>query len=304
MKNIQDCIDKEVAIICNSFEEYKGIKTLLKEVNDPLKHYYEANVDKYGKVLYSFNSPRGTRGTIRICDLQPHEYDSVYQASEFLYREEFPEKWYVKNDYSQKFKSVIISYFNEIFKVGYTGNSDYYYFENYELGATDNESKIKGLTELSIDEIYYLISKQAKPMAGEKRETRKIIGYKCPMDMWSPRDGGVGVKKGDLFVKSKVGDLNYEHYRIKNTHLPKELVETWEPVYENDKIIVPGSDYEVNIRSKDSTVIAGYEFKRSFWTSALVVALNSKAQIRIGCSHQFTIDQKWIESVLDAMERK
>lgn len=296
MKNIQDCIDKEVAIICNSFEEYKGIKTLLKEDKDPLKHYYEANVDKYGKVLYSFNSPRGTRGTIRICDLQPHEYDSVYQASEFLYREEFPEKWYFKNDYSDKVKSVIISYFNEIFKVGYTGNSDYYYFENYELGATDNESKIKGLTELSIDEICYLISKQANPMAGEKRETRKIIGYKCPYDIlhWN---------KGDIF---KVWERKIGYYYVPGTTdlLPKELVETWEPVYENDKIIVPGSSYEVVIVSKSLTTIDGYDFPRSFWAAAHEVSKHSKAQVRIVCSHQFTIDQKWIESVLDAMERK
>lgn len=293
MKYIQDYINREAIIICNSFEEYKKIKTLLKEDKDPLTEFYNQYKDTEGKIGYYTGGLGITIGTYSVHNFKD---SSVYQASEFLYREEFPESWYIKNDYSYTFKSVIIPYFNEIFKVKYTGNSDYYYFKSCEIRATDMEINIEGLTELSIDEICYLISKQANPMAGEKRETKKIIGYKCPYNIlhWN---------KGDIF---KVWDKKIGYYYVPNISelLPKELVETWEPVYEDDKIIVPGSEYEVVIVSKFLTTIAGYEFKKSFWNSALVVALHSKAQVKIGCSHQFTIDQKWIESVLDAMERK
>lgn len=65
------------------------------------------------------------------------------------------------------------------------------------------------------------------------QDTRKIIGYRCPFDMYNGN-----VKKGDIYV---VATCVYLCYPKKNdygsmTHsLPSQIVEQWEPVYEEVK---------------------------------------------------------------------
>lgn len=56
-------------------------------------------------------------------------------------------------------------------------------------------------------------------------ENRKIIGYISPMDLYD----GV-IKKGDVFV---IFEGSPNKYVCNHKFLPKEIVETWEPVYEN-----------------------------------------------------------------------
>lgn len=71
---------------------------------------------------------------------------------------------------------------------------------------------------------------------------KKIIGYRCPMDMFESK-----VKKGDIFSRNGFMDdiLDYHPLKINPKRrtflLPKEIVETWEPVYEK-----PGPDIIVN----------------------------------------------------------
>ena len=68
---------------------------------------------------------------------------------------------------------------------------------------------------------------------------KKIIGYKCPIDLF----GGT-TKRGEVFKKG-----NDFYYWTANTgqtqyskHLPKEIVEEWEPVYEEEKLMVAGHE--------------------------------------------------------------
>lgn len=59
---------------------------------------------------------------------------------------------------------------------------------------------------------------------------RKIIGYKAPFDLYG------GIKKGNLFTKDHSIKWGYRH---KNSYcIPDEIVETWEPVYEEEKLEV------------------------------------------------------------------
>lgn len=53
----------------------------------------------------------------------------------------------------------------------------------------------------------------------------KIIGYKAPFDIlaWS-------INKGDIYKKSDNSEFTYDFNG--SCYLPKEIVETWEPVYE------------------------------------------------------------------------
>ena len=61
-------------------------------------------------------------------------------------------------------------------------------------------------------------------------ETQKIIGYKAPYDL----AGGM-VKKGTIYKKVQEDDRFYApEGKISKTTLPKEIVETWEAVYEDE----------------------------------------------------------------------
>ena len=289
MRNIREL--KQGIIECNSFEEYVGIKKLLRTASlDNLKEWWNRTA-RNGKNWYVIDSgSHKPDSTIR------EAFDLiVYQASEFLPKKEFPKEWAVQNDGSQRFKDTVVRYINTFWIKGEDRGAYYGWIDNRWQVVGSLQSRVSLLTLDEFEEI--LNNQKSKEMAKE------ISGYKCPMNMWNAKDGGVGVLKGDLFVKSGTGTLNYVHHRISNTFLPKELVESWEPVYEDKKIIVPGSSYEVVIVSRNTTMIDGNEFKRSFWASALDVSMHSKAEVKIGCSKQFTLNQAWIESVLDAMER-
>gem|GEM_PF-2221894 len=83
------------------------------------------------------------------------------------------------------------------------------------------------------------------------KQEKKIIGYKAPKILFS---GDIQV--GDLYNVSKVGTngcfpkekgTNYTYY------LPKEIVETWEPVYEEEKY-EKGKWYYVNIAGHTAIV--------------------------------------------------
>jgi len=57
-------------------------------------------------------------------------------------------------------------------------------------------------------------------------ENKEIIGYKCPQDLFNE-----SVKKGTVYVKNQLTQM----YKIEgwdDFQLPKEIVETWEPVYQ------------------------------------------------------------------------
>lgn len=59
-------------------------------------------------------------------------------------------------------------------------------------------------------------------------KNKKIIGYKAPFDLL----GGI-IKKGDIFKEwSDKGLVYYFQNEECGNALPKEIVEKWEPVYE------------------------------------------------------------------------
>jgi hypothetical protein len=61
-----------------------------------------------------------------------------------------------------------------------------------------------------------------------KEPTTNIIGYKAPMDLFCGQ-----VKKGELYVMGEMGMAQPE--RINCHYVPKEIVKTWEAVYEELK---------------------------------------------------------------------
>lgn len=125
----------------------------------------------------------------------------------------------------------------------------------------------KGITDTDKDESYYsaeivenspdwfvehsevLKKYKTKPM------DKKIKGYKAPFDMFS-----WGIKKGDLMIKAKEGqDYHVDGYLP--SKLPSEIVETWEPVYEEEKEFTK-SDLEKAFKAaRESLGITGSRVK-------------------------------------------
>jgi len=70
---------------------------------------------------------------------------------------------------------------------------------------------------------------------------------------------------------------------------------------EEPKVTVGG--YEVQIIDKNTTKIAGFVFDRRFWEAAAVVSNHTKATIKVGCNHQYNLEQSTIEKVLMLMAK-
>lgn len=161
------------------------------------------------------------------------------------------------------------------------------YIDDYE-----NISNIKKLTNM--EEVY-------KKFPGEK--TKKIIGYKSPFKMVGSTDC---IEKGDIFSKTE-NEYFYTNNGVvkKKNPLPKEIVEQWEPVYEEDEIIKIGG-YEV-IFVKDiltnTTMIDGNQFTLKFWEAAKLISSHSKAKIMVGCSKQFDVSLEIINKIIGRLEK-
>lgn len=154
---------------------------------------------------------------------------------------ELPAVWCVKNDGSQLFKDTVIKYLNKYlndkFKKKLIGDNKHHYY-----GITkDAELRIVGLSEniekyfenniLTLEEFIEIAQMNTK---NTESTNKRIIGYKCPIDMF---DGCI--PKNTLYVRkySEVLENGYyskDHLESNVYYLPKEIVETWEPVYEEE----------------------------------------------------------------------
>ncbi len=133
-----------------------------------------------------------------------------------------------------------------------------------------------------------------------------LIGYKCPIKMFN------GIVKIGTVYKIIDGNLNTktntcswtDNAQLAYTNLPLELVQSWEPVYEEleEKIEIGG--YEVKFSSKTDTNISGFSFSKEFWLSARTILDHSKARIKIGCSHQFDLDKDTVLKILKKLNSK
>lgn len=76
---------------------------------------------------------------------------------------------------------------------------------------------------------------------GKPLSNKRIIGYKAPTDLW-----GGSIKKGMIFRKAAAPNDSYTTDQVTmSNNIPKELAETWEPVYEEEKIVIAGYEAKV-----------------------------------------------------------
>jgi hypothetical protein len=183
-----------------------------------------------------------------------------------------PEKWYVK---VQEFTPDILKYLEDKY-----GKLEYPFINEYILSDTNNTYEnpsyvtvtnptTQGYEEITLEQFKKYIMK----------ETKKIIGYKAPMQMYG----------GNI----KAGDVVFPHEYRSNAHtingktapyfLPKELILNWEPVYEQDDIYL--GKWKVNFVPNGVAVgCPGHELKYTRKTIQNILEI-----LEIGAAHNIQI---------------
>ena len=106
------------------------------------------------------------------------------------------------------------------------------------------------------DAIYVLHCFKKKSRVTSK-EDKEIVGYKCPMDLFAG-----AIRIGAIFKRLDFDDTLYNSPDLRNVwhHLPKEIVETWKPIYKDKEKTQRELDneeilrIEVEIMKSDKTI--------------------------------------------------
>ena len=285
-----------------SYSEFQELIISPKELTElPERWYINSNVSKEDKYWFiEQNKKVGGRLGFDMCDY-------YIMTNEFRYenistdKPNYPEltinqlKQYFKN-MEEKQEKWVECVDNESTKTLTIGkrykiedeNSEYYYITN-DLGVRSTGGYYKRR--------FKEINNMEKEIIGYK-----CLGYKCPQDLF-----GKEVKKGTLY-KARFNNNYYVPEGYSNTNnitMPKEIVETWEPVYKTKETILQiGSPskkvtiskgkievegYKVSVHSLHS-IIAAHKTEVGSWTVKDI-------KFQIGCSW-FELNE--IQKVVDA----
>lgn len=168
---------------------------------------------------------------------------------------ELPAKWCIKREPGNH-PDINKHFISLVNKGYYAGKHSWIYSElvngvsNHVFNNDEDNKSLpmkEGFTPITFEQFKEFVMKQ--PTKNEK----KIIGYKCPTDLFSQR-----IKKGTTYVQGHDHSV-YVINGLTGYHLPKEIVETWEPVYEKEDIeILIGNPSIRVIVCKDGVMIPGH----------------------------------------------
>lgn len=171
-----------------------------------------------------------------LAEQWPSDWQQVTKMEYHIHEGDIPDKWCVR---------VTRENHKEIFKWRNHYDCVIYGYINYPTGLKhDLNSEWRpdirpGYTEITFNQFNQFIL--------EEDMEKEIIGYKCPQDLY-----GGSVRKGDLYVK-KNSDCNW-YYPDKNgdpevgQKIPKEIVETWEPVYKDSTPEIEINGYKAEFK--------------------------------------------------------
>jgi|688.fasta_scaffold00478_141 hypothetical protein len=210
-----------------------------------------------------------------------------------------PEKWYVCPETEENL---------EIIKNWTKDHSDY--FISYPDNAYDSDKRYHSHSK-NIDKEYVKITmEQFKKYVLKEINMKKIIGYKLVKTQYRIAcenivNVNVNWNKDKSFAEIMINNPN-EYYIEKLTEAG--VLDLWfEPVYEDDKIMLDNSKYEIII-ANGATIIDGHVFFNDFWKSAKIVAEHSKADVVLGCgakdvtsSHRWSVSLETINKVLNKL---
>ena len=145
---------------------------------------------------------------------------------------------------------------------------------------------------------YYKIGNYKGINFNQIQMNKKIIGYKAPMDLYAG-----GVKKGHLYVKNSTDSYRPETKVIgleRELIMPSTLVETWEPVYKQQKLNKVGV-HDVTYPSKTVVKIGCTEYEKSQLKGAEML-LETKNIKYIMCDDDTKIDIGIIRQLIQGLE--
>lgn len=163
---------------------------------------------------------------------EKHNYGLEFE----LVTESFPEKWWIKPNTIEEAKEIakwVDENFNALAKTWYS-DKVYYHFKSHQGYANKEKGDVlydfcpAGHTKITFEQFKKHVLKQEEM---KKQISNKIVGYKQPNDLFQGK-----VKAGTVWKNHQ--DISPEYYTpngFSSTHsLPSEIVESWEPVYEED----------------------------------------------------------------------
>ena len=194
-----------------------------------------------------------------------------------------PKSWAVMNDDSFRFRHLVIRYLNNHTGTRYNGLSSSHYY-----GFDKDGKKCCSLVEkfdviLTIDEFIKL----------SFPDNQFIIGYKCPYDLFK----GV-IKAGTLYILDPNISCYYpEKSKVYKTyHLPKEIVETWEPVCINTSYKL--GEYEGKINGHYFEIENQRYSKKDIEVIQSILTLPKIDSLNVGCLGQIKITLEDIKNIL------
>jgi hypothetical protein len=293
--------NKKVVIHCTNEEEWKSISELfeIKWYNSDTgwETYKESvciNIDstQYGNTDFY---------TQRNYTIIPASFVLKFKNKE-MKKFVLPENYIIKQNLSQE----VCDYHNLLYGSQAFTNGGYIYLvfdKSKKCYYTDNKNLFP---ELTLEEFNTHVLKKENNM-------KKIIGYKAPMDFY-----GGNVIKGTMYVKPTNGHNWYIPEKIyiecsssSGQMIPKEIVEQWEAIYEEQEVILSiGKPLQRVIINKngvtcDNKTMSFRELQAL--KSSLIPMLFEKVdwnvlvtEIKIGCS-KFSIEE--FNQVIEASKK-
>lgn len=225
---------------------------LTKWKNDISKGVFNHSAIMYNYITYdgSGDDGRNLKGYTEITFEQFKQY--VIKEKMYTIEQIKEQKIAVKINSIKEYKIL-----SQNFETIENCNLDYEDFKTFcwyahvsNKGLRYNSSSWVGLSEYKIIEFNQVIF--------ENMKQEEIVGYEVPYNLFDDK-----VLKGDLFIKHQLGCKGYvpKNRQLNEYILPKEIVETWEPVYKTkEQTYTLSNGKEVTI-TKDYVVCAGESVK-------------------------------------------
>lgn len=257
IKKLKDFTDKDV-IHCSTNELRAKIKVLLRKQNFPYDNCLQLYWEIY-RENFCFFPVKNEYSGIQFYKINGY---TIYKAEDILAlyavsEDKLPEEYIVECNTKEESQIAI----NFIKDKPFTLDNHWKYVINSKNKAEDGVIYDHILTKFSHFSILTFKEFQQKIM-----KEAKIIGYKCPYSMYNGE-----VKEGSIFINP----LKSTNYSFEGGyHLPKEIVETWEAVLEDEfkvgdwiYVVKDGGNYtshnlhKKSYRKGEFFKISGFEIK-------------------------------------------
>ena len=226
--------------------------------------------------------------------LPSYEGDHFAESDLIPYEEPFvlPEKWIIRT--TKETYDIVNNWFETNKYLFCNGYKDYeaWGYRNDKIGVVRySEKNPEGYTEITFEQFKTYVLNQTKM-------NKKIIGYICPQDLF---DGEV--PKGTIY-EMNAAKTSYVRKNEGYYNLPKEIVESWEPVYAQEKIVSVGGKFDVKIKdgkiwhknddiTSFVTDMMSYFKSRNFGNNYIAV-IEDVTFSKTGCQNHTTTLKEWI----------